>query len=115
MSDGALRRSAANESGSIRRALFAALLFKVLSELLTNGTVLPTPSLVPCRYERARTVPINTTLYHVNCHAVLTDDPCFRIAYNTATSNLTITLVEPDKAPEALGNAMEGYVTDYIK
>ncbi|KAG2448373.1 hypothetical protein HYH02_006955 [Chlamydomonas schloesseri] len=67
------------------------------------------------KYERARTVPINTTLYHVNCHAVLTDDPCFRIAYNAANSNLTITLVEPDKAPEALGNAMEGYVTDYIK
>ncbi|GIL73116.1 hypothetical protein Vretimale_4724 [Volvox reticuliferus] len=67
------------------------------------------------KYERSRTVPIHTTLYHVNCHAVLTDDPCFRIAYNTSNSSLTITLVEPDKAPEALANAAEGYVTDYIK
>ncbi|EFJ52116.1 hypothetical protein VOLCADRAFT_120353 [Volvox carteri f. nagariensis] len=67
------------------------------------------------KYERSRTLPIHTTLYHVNCHAVLTDDPCFRIAYNTGNSTLTITLVEPDKAPEALGNAAEGYVTDYIK
>ena len=67
------------------------------------------------RYERSRTVPIHTTLYHVNCHAVLTDDPCFRIAYNTGSSTLTVTLVEPEKAPEALGNAAEGYVTDYIR
>ncbi|KAG2499920.1 hypothetical protein HYH03_002207 [Edaphochlamys debaryana] len=67
------------------------------------------------KYERARGVPIHTTLYHVNCHAVLTDDPCFRIAYNAPASNLAITLVEPDKAPEALGNAAEGYVTDYIR
>ncbi|GFR40981.1 hypothetical protein Agub_g1646 [Astrephomene gubernaculifera] len=67
------------------------------------------------KYERSRSVPIHTTLYHVNCHAVLTDDPCFRIAYNTQNSTLTITLVEPDKAPEALGSAAEGYITDYIR
>ncbi len=68
-----------------------------------------------CRYERSRSVPINTTLYHVNCHAVMPEDPCFRIMYTADKTQLTITLVEPDRAPEALGNAAEGFITDYIK
>lgn len=60
-------------------------------------------------------MPINTTLYHVNCHAVMPEDPCFRIMYTADKTQLTITLVEPDRAPEALGNAAEGFITDYIK
>lgn len=59
-------------------------------------------------------MPTNTTIYHVNCHALLSDDICYKIAFNADTSRLNITLVDPDKAPEAYSSA-EGYITDYIR
>ncbi|KXZ56798.1 hypothetical protein GPECTOR_1g719 [Gonium pectorale] len=70
------------------------------------------------KYERARGVPIHTTLYHVNCHAVLTDEPCYRIAYHPSSGALNVTLVEHDTkgpAPEAVICKAEGPVTDYIR
>ena len=59
-------------------------------------------------------MPTNATIYHVNCHTLLSDDICYKMMFAGEQQRLSVTLVDPDKAPEAYSHA-EGYITDYIR